>query len=387
MNTPRRTWTLQTKIIVIAILFILLGYLLYKFSVVIPPLIISVILAYVLAPLAGWMQKRMHLRRGLALAILYVVLLAALAALLWLIIPLLFKQVVGFVTNLENLVLEAQPYLDRTWTLAGYTINGRDLAARAIVSLEGSLQPILGQTVNIAARLLEAVIWLVFILVISFYLIKDNQKILAWFSGLFPTLYRGDLNFLMGEVNTIWSAFFRGQIILSLVATAIISIEGLLIGLPFALVMGILAGLMEFIPSIGHAIWLAMASALALFLGSTWLPIPNWAFLLVVFTGHILYTQFDLNYLIPRIVGRRVNLPPLVVILGVVAGASLSGLLGVVLAAPTIASLRVLFRYLFSRLSDQEPVMSTSAEPLPPPDPNWWKQKGSRRKKEPTDNS
>ena len=89
------------------------------------------------------------------------------------------------------------------------------------------------------------------------------------------------------------------------------------------------------------------------------MPIPNWAFLLVVLACHILFTQFDLNYLIPRLIGRSLKLPPVVVILGIVAGAALAGVMGVVLAAPTIASMRVLGRYIYARLADRIPSPSS----------------------------
>jgi predicted PurR-regulated permease PerM len=77
--------------------------------------------------------------------------------------------------------------------------------------------------------------------------------------------------------------------------------------------------------------------------------------LLLVFGLHALFAQFDLNYLIPRIIGRRILLHPLVVILGIIAGASVAGVLGVFLAAPTIATSRVLGRYLFANLFDEDP--------------------------------
>jgi predicted PurR-regulated permease PerM len=137
--------------------------------------------------------------------------------------------------------------------------------------------------------------------------------------------------------------------------------------------MGVLAGLLEFLPSLGHAIWLAIASVLAFFIGSTWLPLPNWAFMLLVIAMHILFEQFDLNYLIPRVVGRSVHLPPLVVILGIVSGAVLAGVLGILLAAPTIASARVLGRYVYANLFDLEPFPESILSALPAPNPRWWR--------------
>jgi predicted PurR-regulated permease PerM len=138
------------------------------------------------------------------------------------------------------------------------------------------------------------------------------------------------------------------------------------------LAMGILAGILEFLPSIGHGIWLIIASLLAFFLGSTWIPLPHWAFMLIIIGLHLFFEQFDLNYLIPRIVGRRVHLPPLVVILGIVAGAILAGVLGIPLAAPTIASMRVIGRYIFANLFDMEWTPVSAVQPIPPPKTYWW---------------
>jgi predicted PurR-regulated permease PerM len=157
------------------------------------------------------------------------------------------------------------------------------------------------------------------------------------------------------EINAIWSAFFRGQLLLVLIVAVIITIGGLILGLPFALAMGVLAGLLEFLPSLGHGIWLVIAALLMLFRGSTWIPLPNWVLTLVVVALHGVFQQVDLNILIPSIIGRRVRLHPLVIILGIVAGASLAGVLGILLAAPTIASMRVIGRYVQARLFDMEP--------------------------------
>lgn len=95
--------------------------------------------------------------------------------------------------------------------------------------------------------------------------------------------------------------------------------------------------------------------------------------MLIVIGLHLVYQQFDLNYLIPRIIGRSVHLPPLVVILGIVTGAALAGVLGILLAAPTIASARVLSRYLFANLFDLDPFATSAVPLLPPPNPRWWR--------------
>ena len=90
----------------------------------------------------------------------------------------------------------------------------------------------------------------------------------AWIKHLVPPGYQADFEILKDEINTIWGAFYHGHLLLSLVVATILTVESLVIGLRFPLLMGILGGLMEFMPGLGPGIWLLIASILALFDGS-----------------------------------------------------------------------------------------------------------------------
>ena len=249
---------------------------------------------------------------------------------------------------------------------------------QSLLSVQGLLEPILTRTLEFVIQVISSVVWIIFIGVITFYLVKDGPAFKAWGENVVPPPYRQDYIRLRDEINLVWSAFFSGQLWLAVVVTLLFVIVGLILGLPFALAMGVLAGLLEFLPSLGHGIWLVIAASLAWLVGSTWLPIPNWVFTLIVIGLHLFYQQFDLNYLIPRIVGKRVHLPPLVVILGIVTGAILGGVLGILLAAPTIASGRVIARYIFANLFDLDPFPESVISSLPPPNPRWWRLRNKR---------
>ncbi len=251
-------------------------------------------------------------------------------------------------------------------------MDGSQLVQQLTTSLQGLVEPFIGQTLTLLVDIISSTVWVIFILVVSFYLVKDGPEIRKRLERLPPKEYRADYIRLRDEINIIWSSFFRGQLTLALVVGVLLTIVGIILGLPFALAMGILAGFLEFLPSIGHAIWLTIASILALFVGSTWLPIPNWAFALLVIGLHIVFQQFDLNYLIPRVIGHSVHLPPLVIILGIVAGAVLAGILGIPLAAPTIASARVIGRYIYANLFDLDPFPPRPPAPTPAPRSRWW---------------
>lgn len=373
-NNVQPRWSSQNKIIVALLILAVLIFLGFRFQTVLAPIVLSVILAFVLVPLVNRIQQQLNFARGLAILLVYLLLLAILGLILWLVIPLILRELKGFTVDLQQMVAQTKIFFEEEIAIGGLNINGPDIYAQIISSIQEIAASLVGKTITAITKVAELVIWFVFILIVAFYFIKDNQAIIRWLEDLAPAVYRPDVARIRSELNIIWSAFFRSQLLLSLLVAVIISSIGLLIGIPFALLMGIIAGLLEFMPSLGHAIWLILASSMALFLGSTWMPIPNWAFLLVVLACHIIFTQFDLNYLIPRLIGRSVKLPPVVVILGIVAGAALAGVMGVVLAAPTIASLRVLGRYVYARLADQDPFPEQHAyKTLPPPEPRIWK--------------
>jgi predicted PurR-regulated permease PerM len=373
MITERPHWPPQTKLIVSLLVLALLVYLLFRFSVVIPPLILAVILAFILSPVVNRFQERLRLPRGIATLFAYLLLILTFAVVPVVILPPLAAQMDILNVDLQLLFEAFATPLSREYRFFGMVVDGGSIVEQLAVSFESLIQPVIGQTLVFLVDVMTSVVWVIFILVVSFYLIKDGPALRAWLEGLPPPEYRQDYIRLRDEIGLIWGRFFRGQLVLALVVAVIFITIGFIVGLPFALAMGILAGLMEFLPSVGHAIWITLASILALFLGSTWLPLPNWAFMLLVLGLHTAFTQFDLNYLIPRIIGQSVHLPPLVVILGIVAGAVMAGVLGIPLAAPTIASARVIGRYIYANLFDLDPFPSHSVAPLQPRGPERWR--------------
>ncbi len=379
MNNPTRPHlSPQTKTIITVLILIAVVALLRKFNQVIAPVVLAVILAYILAPLASSLEKRLKISRTVATLLVYLLLFVVVGGMLTWLIPLLVRRVSGLTFDPQILINRIGVILGGKLTIFDITIDGQEIFKRIIDALQGILNPVIGHTIDIATKVVSSFVWVIFILIISFYLVKDSRGLAAWVEKLVPPDYRSDYNVIRVEIGEIWSAFFRGQLFLALLVMVILTVLSYAIGLPFALWMGILGGLLEFLPSIGHAIWLVLASILALVLGSTWIPVPNWVFLLILIGVHILFTQTDLNYLIPRVIGRRVHLPPLVVILGIVAGAALAGVLGVVLAAPVISTLRIISRYVYALLFDLEPFPEAASQPLPPPDLHWWRKYRTR---------
>jgi predicted PurR-regulated permease PerM len=383
MNTIRPAWSQQVRLIVVLMLIVIAGIFLYLFRSAIIPVILAIILAFILSPLVNAVQRVLRIRRRfIAVLLVYLLLLLVLSAVLRIVIPLLLSQVSLLQEEGQELYPVIKGYLGQTIIIAGFTIDVQTTWDRLAVMIQALLNPLLGQSFKVFTRFISTIVWTVFIVAISVYLVKDSAEITKWFEERVPPVYRRDFLLLKDDIYTIWSAFFRGQLLLSLIVMVIMTIIAFSLGLRYALLLGILAGLLEFLPGVGHSISLALAVIVALIGGSSWIPIPTWTLALIVAGFHVIFQQFDWNYLIPRIIGRSVHLSPMVVILGVVAGASLTGLLGVVLAAPTIASVRVFGRYIYAQLFNLEPFPNSSTiTSLPAPDLHWWQH---RTKKPPT---
>lgn len=356
-------WNGPTKAIVAVILFVMFVVALYWFRAIFTPLIIAAIIAFVIYPLAQWLGQVSRLKHEIATVIVYLVLLALFIPAGILIVPVLAVQVqqlqeelLVFIQSLGNLSTQT------IVIVPGLELGGQELINELTATLTEAIRFVAGESVHILVGASKTVLLVILTIFIAFYLTADAHKFVRWFESLGPASYRADVDKLLRQVNAIWSDFFRGQVILAFVVALIITTVSFAIGLPQPLLMGILAGLLEFLVSVGHTIWLIVALVIALVDGSTWLPVSNWVFALIVVATNLLFTKFDLNFLIPKIVGERVNLHPMVVLIGIIIGASVAGVLGIALAAPTIATLRVIGSYIHAKMFDLEPFVEHPLE-------------------------
>jgi hypothetical protein len=169
---------------------------------------------------------------------------------------------------------------------------------------------------------------------------------------------QSDWRELIRRVGIVWSSFFRGQMVLSVAVGTVTWIVLTLVGMPGALVLAITAGVLEVVPSIGPIIATVPAVIVALLQGSTVLAeygVSNVGFALIIVAIYFVIQQVEGSVLVPRIIGESVNLHPVVIIIGVAVGFNVFGILGALLAAPTLASFRVVGSYIHARLLDYPP--------------------------------
>lgn len=160
-----------------------------------------------------------------------------------------------------------------------------------------------------------------------------------------------DSRSLAARVLDLWLAYIKGQFLISILIGTLTWVVSAGIGLPGAAVLGALAGVFESIPSLGPLIAMAPAVVIALWQGSNVIPVDNWAFALIVVGAYFAVQQIGNLFIEPQVMGRQLRLPPLLVLVCVLAGAALAGVAGAYLAVPLAATAREVIQHFWRRRS------------------------------------
>ena len=345
---------------VAAILSLLAVLLLYAFRVMIQPTIIALLLTFVLYQPVSWVQQRTGWSRATSIVAVYLLVILILIIAPIIFVPRVVSSVESLVVLLESMVTDLQEAAPETLLpFFGFPLNVNDILQQLGAVIQNVLSQAGAGALGLAATFTTGVLTTIYVLVLGFWLLKDVIKLQRMVMNSLPTEYRDDVQRLAQELGETWMAFLRGQLVLGLVIGLITWIIMSIVGLPNAAALALLAGVLEFLPTVGPGISGAIGTLVALLQGSAWLPIGHIPFAVIVLILYIIITQVESVYLIPRLVGRRVRLHPAVTFTGIISAALVFGVLGVLLITPTIASIRALLGYVFRKLRDLEPFEST----------------------------
>ncbi|MEZ4731684.1 MAG: AI-2E family transporter [Caldilineaceae bacterium] len=349
---PSRRWNTVTKASVIAALALLALWAVVMFRAMIPATIVAFLLAFVLGYPVNWIQQRTGWARTPAVVVLYLAIMLVVILMPVLVLP----RASSLYASLQQTLLDLIDSIQMAEIPIG---NARIPVNDLLMPLSEALQNILSvASVNpwsIFRGLTNGLLIFIYVLVLNFWLLKDLQKLQRLMMEQIPTDYQEDVRRLAQEITQIWEGFLRGQIVLGFVVGMVCWILLAIVGMRNAGGLALLAGVMELLPTVGPAISGTIGTLTALFQGSTWLPVSNITFALIVSLLYAVIGQVESVYFIPRLVGGRVKLHPAVAFVAVIAGALVFGALGVLLATPVVASLRTVLTYIYRKLLDQEP--------------------------------
>lgn len=337
------------RIVVILLAVAVLLWIVYKLTTVLLLVVLSVFFAYLVAPLVDLVQKPINIRgkersmpRGLAIGIVYLVLFTGFGLAIYFLAPQLAAQFPEFKQ-------QAVAYY-KTITSTSDRVNQYFMQHRMPEGIVKALNETVlnliakgGEIVSAAfQRALEMIVfvpWLVLIPILSFFFLKDADSFRRSVLAMLPRgrlRWRGDEFFQ--DINSTLAAYIRAQLTACILIGVVCSIGFALFGLPSPLVLGLIAGMLEFVPLVGPLTVALLAAALALLHSGFGL-----AFVMLLFLGVLRIVQDYVIY--PRLIGQGIHLHPLAVILAILAGAEIAGVAGIFLAIPVIAVLTVSYRH------------------------------------------
>jgi predicted PurR-regulated permease PerM len=334
-------WKDQAPWLIVALILTALIWLL---APILAPFVVGAALAYLGDPLVDWLQRRRLSRTTGVVVVFSVLTLAGLIAAL-LVLPLLYRQFIELMQNIpvwlqwiqntalpklgialpEGLRLDAdglKKVVSEHWSEAG------GIAAQVWAGVSKS-----------GGALIAATASLLLVPVVSFYLLRDWDHLVAWIRDIIPPRLLPRVTELALETDQVLGGFMRGQLSVMLALAVLYSVGLALCGLKLALVIGIGAGLLSFVPYLGFIVGFGAAAIAMLVQTGEWLPLLWVA--LVFGIGQVIESAV----LTPTLVGDRIGLHPVAVIFAVMAGGQLFGFIGVLVALPVAAVLAVLLRH------------------------------------------
>jgi predicted PurR-regulated permease PerM len=330
------------------------GWLIYLLSPVLMPFVFAAILAYLGDPLTDRLETY-RLSRTQSVIVVFLAMTLVLAFVLFMLVPQLEVQIANFIGNLpayaEKINSFALPWLEQRFGITVKPIASTELIAIAQSHWEkagGIVTTTMGSITRSGGVIAGVLMNLMLIPVVTFYLLRDWDILVAKIFDLLPRRIAPVTAKLAVEVNTVLSAFLRGQFYVMLALGCIYSVGLWIAGLDLALLIGMVAGLVSFVPYLGAIVGIVSACIAALVQFHELTPLISVA---VVF---LIGQAMEGTVLTPKLVGDKIGLHPVAVIFSVMAGGQLFGFLGILLALPIASIVMVFLRHVHDIYRDSE---------------------------------
>lgn len=373
-------WSSNTKLVVALSFVALIALLLISFRNILGPILLAIVLAYLLYPIITFIQKKIKVKWRLAATIFYVLILLILLGLLTWGGFTIFDQAQNLIKFLQN-TLNNLPELLEKWShqtlqIGPFTLDFSKFDLTSLTQqLLGMVEPLLTRTGSLLGSLASGAAttigWMIFIILFAYFTTAETEGSPGRLIDIRIPGYASDLQRMGTELGKIWNGFLRGQLIIMLLTILVYTVLLGILGVRYYFGLALLAGLARFLPYIGPAIaWITYA-LVCIFQGTTFANLSPVMYAVVV-VGIGMITDWILdNIVVPRTMGNALRIHPAAVMIAVLVGASWLGLIGMVLAAPVLATFKLLTNYATRKLFDQDPWEGIQKIPSNPPLPAW----------------
>lgn len=395
-------WSNNTKLAVSLTLIAALSLLVWTFRNIVSILLLAVLLAYILYPITNFFRRRLGFSWRAASTVVFVLtVLVVFGLLFWggFTIVTQAQSLIAFIQktlqdSLPDLLVSLPTFDIGTFHFPPASLN--DLG-EITQDLFGLVNPILSQTTSlltsVASGAATFIGWTFFTLLVAYFILAESSGIPGQMIRFNIPGYSDDVKRFSRYLSGIWNAFLRGQLVIILITVVVYFIILNVLGVRFALGLAVLAGLARFVPYVGPAVAWTSYGLVAFFQGTTLFGLPPiWYVVVVVATAWLTDVILD-NFVAARLMGDALQIHPAAVMVSVLVSANLLGIVGVVLAAPVVATMKLIFEYVLNKLLDRDPWDGVKTKPPLLPRPvlqqarfhlvrikSWWSSLQKKRK-------
>jgi predicted PurR-regulated permease PerM len=346
----------------------IIAALLIQFREIIGPLILSFVLAFLLHPIATFLNKRVKISWRTSVALVFLVVILIIAGLLTLAGFAITDQVQSLILFLQDFFTQLpqliQNLAQQTFVFGPFRLDMTQFDLTAITNpLLSSGQAILGQVGGLVSTVATSAIstlgYLFFILLIAYFLLADGGQVRENLVYIEIPRYDEDMRRLGRELTRIWEIYLRSQVLIFFMTVFVYYVLMTILGMRFSFGIALLAGVARFVPYLGPFIVWLVTALLAFFGPSNYFNLQPWAYTLLVIGLAVLVDQIFDQYIVPRMMGRTLGLHPAAILVAAIVSFQLLGFIGLLLAAPVLATLTLFTRYTLRKMFDLDPWPNT----------------------------
>jgi predicted PurR-regulated permease PerM len=381
----RETWSVPFRYIVGIVSFILLvAFLIYARDAV-TNLAVAAFVAYLINPAVVYLTTRTRMQRGAAVNLVYfsaVVLLIGLPAT---ILPIFADEAQFVIEDILNLANQLRQTLASPIRIGGLVFHLEEWGQSIFQAQNAVLSPIPERTLQLLETTSVGVLWFLVILVSVHLFLSQWPAMRDWLLSLAPPPYRAEMEELYNRIRRVWLAYLRGQIVLMLIVGLVFTVAWLILGIPGAFVLGVIAGLFTLVPDVGPFLAMVLAAGVALLEGSTWIPLSNVWVTGIVIIVYLVLINLKNFFLRPYIMGRSVHMNEALVFIAIIIATILKGILGALLIVPLLATVVVIGGYIQRRVlglspfEDDGTTQFSAPAQAPAPRRRWSRQERQQR--------
>ncbi|MCB2210464.1 AI-2E family transporter [bacterium] len=360
--SPRWNW--PTKLVFGFALVAILIWVLIQFQGFLGPIIMAFMLTYLFFPLARFVQKKIKLSWRASVTIIYLLTILILIGLLtWggLALGDQIQNLINFVqNNIDEIPRLVEEFTQQTYAIGPFELDFSGFDWNSIANqIVNAIQPIVGQVGSVVGTVVSGaangIFWVGLILIVSYFLLAESEGAESRFLKIRIPGYTEDVRRIGQELDNIWNAYIRGQIIVVLVTILFYTIFLGTMGIQFFFGLAVLAAVGHFVPYLGAWITWITFFLVALLQGPTVFNLPAGIYALIIVGVSVVIDSLIDNLVTPKIMSENLKVHPALVLVGAMIGLDFLGIIGIILASPVMATLKLFFTYIIRKLTDQNP--------------------------------